>query len=72
MFMVDFQLARYASPAMDLGYLLYLCLDRSQRAEHLSSLVEYYTEELHKRLLELSEEDSVFTGNLNRENLGDM
>lgn len=72
MYLVDFQLARYASPALDLAYVTYMCLDRRQRADHLSSLLEYYTDELHRRLLQLSDDDSVFSGSLRREALGEM
>lgn len=72
MYLVDFQLARYASPALDLAYVTYLCLDRSQREEHLTSLLDYYTDELHKRLLELSDDESVFSAALNREALGEL
>ncbi|XP_048004967.1 uncharacterized protein LOC125240838 [Leguminivora glycinivorella] len=57
---VDFQLVRYSSPTVDLAYLLYLCLSREQRTEHLPSLLEYYTEELHKRLVELSDDGAAF------------
>ncbi|XP_045487040.1 uncharacterized protein LOC111000703 isoform X3 [Pieris rapae] len=54
MYIVDFQLARYASPALDLCYLIYLCLDRQQRADHLTSLLEYYTDELYERVVSMS------------------
>ncbi|XP_063363804.1 uncharacterized protein LOC134652526 isoform X1 [Cydia amplana] len=71
MVIVDFQLVRYASPALDLAYLLYLCLTREQRTEHLPSLLEYYSEELYKRLVELSDDGSVFSG-MNKDTLNDM
>lgn len=51
MYIVDFQLVRYASPALDLCYLIYLCLNRQQRADHLTSLLEYYTDELYERVV---------------------
>lgn len=67
MYIVDFQLARYASPALDLVFLIYLCLEREQRAEHTQALLEYYTDELHARLLEMSD------GNImDRDTLYDM
>ncbi|CAG5056973.1 unnamed protein product [Parnassius apollo] len=72
MYIVDFQLARYASPTLDLVYLMHLCLDREQRAGHLSSLLEYYADELHRRLVEMSNDDSVFHRNLNRDTLYEM
>ncbi|KAL0868163.1 hypothetical protein ABMA27_007714 [Loxostege sticticalis] len=72
MCIVDFQLARYASPALDLIFIMYVCLDRQQREDHLSSLLEYYVEEMHKRLVDMSEEDSIFHSSLNREVLFDM
>ncbi|CAK1594209.1 unnamed protein product [Parnassius mnemosyne] len=72
MYIVDFQLARYASPTLDLVYLMYLCLDREQRTSHLASLLEYYADELHRRLVEMSEDDSVFHSKLNRDTLYEM
>ncbi|GBP44171.1 hypothetical protein EVAR_31615_1 [Eumeta japonica] len=69
---VDFQMARYASPALDLAYLLYLGLSRQQRDEHLSSLLTHYTRELHARLLEMSNEDSIFRTTLSKEILFEM
>ncbi|XP_060806078.1 uncharacterized protein LOC106135318 [Amyelois transitella] len=71
MYMVDFQLVRYASPTLDLAYLMYLCLDRQQRSDHLTSLFEYYVDELHSRLVEMSDDDSVFHSSLNRDTLFD-
>lgn len=67
MYIVDFQLARYASPASDLAFLIYLCLDKEQRAEHLDALLGYYTDQLHERLTEMSEGDV-----LDKETLTDM
>lgn len=72
MYIVDFQLARYASPTLDLAYLIYLCLTREQRDEHQQSLLEYYVDELHCRLLEMSDENSVFNTSLSRDVLHDM
>lgn len=50
MYIVDFQLARYASPGLDLALLLYLCLERAQRSQHLSDLLRYYSDNLHSTL----------------------
>ncbi|KAI5645890.1 ecdysteroid kinase domain-containing protein [Phthorimaea operculella] len=72
MYMVDFQAVRYGSPALDLSYILYLCLEREQRSEHLDSLLEYYVDELHKRLLEMSDEASIFHTSLNRNALYEL
>ncbi|XP_075984377.1 uncharacterized protein LOC142982016 [Anticarsia gemmatalis] len=72
MYLLDFQLVRYASPAIDLVFILYLCMERELRAENLASLLEYYTDELHRRLLQLSEDDSVFTTSLNRDALHEL
>ncbi|KAM3958906.1 uncharacterized protein ACR2FA_007082 [Aphomia sociella] len=72
MYFVDFQLVRYASPAIDLAYIMYLCLDRQQRSEHLASLLEYYVDELHRRLVEMSDDDSIFNTSLNRDALYEM
>ncbi|XP_041983024.1 uncharacterized protein LOC121736050 [Aricia agestis] len=68
MYMLDFQLVRYASPAIDLAYLIYLCLDREQRSEHKASLLEYYIDELHKRLVEMSDGTNI----MEKETLSDM
>lgn len=72
MYIVDFQMVRYASPALDLAYLLYLCLDYQQRVDHLSSLLEYYVDELHSRVIKMTDDDSVFHTTLNRDALYDM
>ena len=67
MYIVDFQLARYASPALDLAFLIYLCLEKNQRAEHTTSLLRFYADELYERLSEMSD------GNiLDKETLHDM
>ncbi|XP_072933080.1 uncharacterized protein [Epargyreus clarus] len=70
MYMVDFQVARYASPALDLAYIMYICLEREQRAEHMASLLEYYGDELHRRLVEMS--DGTISGYLDKEALNTM
>ncbi|KAG6451366.1 hypothetical protein O3G_MSEX007083 [Manduca sexta] len=72
MYLVDFQLVRYASPALDLAYIMYLCLERWQRVEHLTPLLRHYTAELHQRLLELSDDDSLFCGAPNEEALYEL
>lgn len=54
MCIVDFQLVRYASPALDLVYIMYLCLERQQRALHLTPLLRYYADQLFCRAAELS------------------
>lgn len=59
MYLLDFQLVRYSSPATDLVYVLYLCLERSLRADHLTSLLEYYCDELHRRVTQMSDGDSL-------------
>lgn len=69
MSIVDYQLVRYASPALDLVYVLYLCLDRAQRTEHQGSLLDLYVDELHSSLLQMSEPGSVFYGSLEKEEL---
>lgn len=72
MYIVDFQLVRYASPTLDLAYLMYLCLTREQREEHLPSLLKYYSDELHCRLLEMSDQKSEFNHSLSRDALHSM
>ncbi|CAB3224739.1 unnamed protein product [Arctia plantaginis] len=69
MYLLDFQIARYASPAIDLVFILYLCMERELCAEHVNSLLEFYTDELHGRVLQMSDEDSIFTTTLNRDAL---
>lgn len=39
---VDFQLARYGSPALDLVSLLYCCTSRELRKQYLPELMEEY------------------------------
>ncbi|XP_077290680.1 uncharacterized protein LOC143914362 [Arctopsyche grandis] len=54
--LVDFQLVRYGSPALDLANLIYCCTSRDQRAEHLTDLLKMYHETLHTRLMQLTDE----------------
>ncbi|XP_055850062.1 uncharacterized protein LOC129914738 [Episyrphus balteatus] len=48
--LVDFQLIRYSSVALDIANLLYCCTSKSMRDEHLCSFIKHYTTELYNSL----------------------
>lgn len=47
---VDFQLSRYATPAMDLADLIYINSTKAFRAEHLEEVLEVYCQALEDEL----------------------
>ncbi|XP_069678921.1 uncharacterized protein [Periplaneta americana] len=53
--LVDFQLARYGSPALDIVNLLYCCTSREMRLKHMSGLLSDYHSTLVRALKELTE-----------------
>ncbi|XP_058057776.1 uncharacterized protein LOC131208879 isoform X1 [Anopheles bellator] len=67
--MIDFQMARYASPALDIALFVYTCTDQNLRLGHYYELLEAYHCSLRELLRELgSNPDQLFTRNeLNRE-----
>lgn len=48
--LVDFQLIRYSSVALDIANLIFCCTNKSMRDEHLSSFLNLYTSEAYKWL----------------------
>lgn len=70
--LLDFQLVRYGSPALDLANLIYCCTSRDQRTEHLVSLLSTYHETLYSRLVELTPEDHQITSLMDRDKLWEM
>ncbi|XP_017849549.1 uncharacterized protein LOC108604541 isoform X2 [Drosophila busckii] len=48
--LIDFQLIRYSSIALDIANLLYCCTTKQMRDAQLQSLLKIYTEELYKWL----------------------
>ncbi|KDR23004.1 uncharacterized protein LOC110841346 isoform X2 [Zootermopsis nevadensis] len=54
--MVDFQLARYGSPALDIVNLLYCCTSRETRLNHMADLLSDYHAALNKALRELTQQ----------------
>lgn len=48
--LVDFQLIRYGSPAMDLSNLIFCCTDKSLRRNHQTALLQLYHKELIKSM----------------------
>ena len=47
---LDFQIARYASPVLDVIYLIYECTDKSLREKYYSELLKNYYFELSKTM----------------------
>lgn len=48
--LIDFQLIRYSSIALDIANLLYCCTTKQLRDEHMEELLSFYTQELYKWL----------------------
>lgn len=48
--LVDFQLIRYSSIALDVANLLFCCTSKSMRDIHLDALIQMYSQELFKWL----------------------
>lgn len=48
--LVDFQLIRYSSVALDIANLLYCCTSKSMREDNLHLFIKHYTTELYKSL----------------------
>ncbi|XP_023711647.1 uncharacterized protein LOC111866692 isoform X2 [Cryptotermes secundus] len=53
--LVDFQLARYGSPALDIVNLLYCCTSREMRLWHMAGLLSDYHATLNKALRQLTQ-----------------
>nr|CAD7202143.1 unnamed protein product [Timema douglasi] len=51
--LVDFQMARYGSPALDLANLLYCCTSLELRQKHMDNLLEHYHTTLIAAMMEL-------------------
>nr|CAD7401734.1 unnamed protein product [Timema cristinae] len=51
--LVDFQMARYGSPALDLANLLYCCTSLELRQNHMDNLLEHYHTTLIAAMIEL-------------------
>ena len=51
--MLDFQLARCASPVLDISFLIYSCTDKNLRDKHFDDLLEIYYKELSKSIQSL-------------------
>ncbi|XP_052865599.1 uncharacterized protein LOC128271947 [Anopheles cruzii] len=58
--LVDFQLIRYGSLALDLAYLIYCCTDGALRKQHLNSWLQTYHRQLVKSLRLLGSFDVLF------------
>lgn len=48
--LVDFQLIRFGSPALDISNLIFCCTDKTMRAEHMMSFLKVYHQQLVKSL----------------------
>lgn len=54
-------MTKWASPTIDLSYVLYLSATPELRQAHETELLEYYHQALTQALKELGEDPSVFT-----------
>lgn len=68
--LVDFQLIRYSSIALDVANLIFCCTSKSMRDAHLEEFLNLYTRELFKWLQLLCVEIPEFCNSL--EKLGKM
>lgn len=60
--MIDFQLARYSSPALDISFFMYSCTSQELREAHYDELLKAYHQSLSDMLLDLgSNPDQLFT-----------
>lgn len=66
--LVDFQLIRYGSPALDIANLIFCCTDKLQRQNHMTTFLETYSVSLASALKTLgplpsfcSTEEQLFT-----------
>ncbi|XP_012261909.2 uncharacterized protein LOC105689461 [Athalia rosae] len=60
-YMIDFQLCRYASPASDISYILYTSCSNDLRKNHFDELIKIYYDSLSSYLLELgSDPEKLF------------
>lgn len=48
--LVDFQLIRFGSPALDISNLIFCCTDKSLRQNHMKTILQIYFKELLKSL----------------------
>lgn len=62
--MIDYQLARFGSPALDVLYFLFTSTDKGLRTEHYDNLIRIYYKHLSAHLTRLgSNPDKIFTLN---------
>lgn len=60
--MIDFQLARYSSPALDISFFLYSCTTQELREAHYGDLLQAYHQSLSEMLTDLgSDPDELFS-----------
>ncbi|XP_055541041.1 uncharacterized protein LOC129727327 [Wyeomyia smithii] len=60
--MIDFQLARYSSPALDISFFMYSCTTQKLREEHYEDLLKTYHDSLSDMLRNLgSNPDELFS-----------
>lgn len=60
--MIDFQLARYSSPALDISFFIYSCTNQTLREAHYEDLLKTYHESLSDMLRNLgSDPEQLFS-----------
>ena len=71
--LVDFQLARYGSPALDIVNLLYCCTSHEMRQKNMSHLLSEYHASLSWSLRELTQDaDDLESEILDADHLWEM
>lgn len=70
--MIDFQFVRYSSLAIDLVYVLYLCIERDLRTQHFDAFLKYYGDEFRKRVILMSLKDSGLLNIMDEKNWDEM
>lgn len=59
--LLDWQLSRYGSPALDLSYFIFTCTDHALRAKHYDNMIKFYYHSLCQHLADLgSDPEKLF------------
>ncbi|KAI4466846.1 hypothetical protein MML48_2g00006942 [Holotrichia oblita] len=60
--LLDWQLSRYGSPALDLSYFIFTCTDHALREKHYDNMIKFYYHSLCQHLVDLGgDPDELFS-----------